>query len=159
MSNYHSREDLTRTINEVVLENVKFEFEQEFNPEQVQKWIFENQGRNGFAGIPVIGGTVFRNYVLRVKGELLAEVKKEEAKVHTENPATWWDHFKLQHFPASWLRRWPVKMKHEDIVVTFSRRFIFPDAYEAGNQFKSFTINDDDPHIKRTTRVVITPNR
>lgn len=147
--------DPDHVTTEVILEQMRIDFEQYFHPELIARWRMEARADNGLNG----PRHPFDGLAIAVRGEILAEVKKEEAKVHTENPASWWDHFKVQHFPASWLRRWPAKMKHEDIVVTFSRRFIFPDAYEMGGQYRTFAINDADPEVSRSMRVVVKRDR
>ena len=63
--------------------------------------------------------------------EFAAGEKKYITVVLTKTqPATWWQHFKQENFPAWALRAFPVKytFQTETRTVEFDRTFVFPEA-------------------------------
>lgn len=53
--------------------------------------------------------------------------KEETITLDVSYPATWWDHFKQRWFPSSWQRRWPVRMKREQMHVTLAHHIHYPE--------------------------------
>lgn len=69
----------------------------------------------------------------RVQTHNLPPDQITETRSHTTTqPATWWQHWKQDHAPQWWLRRWPVRetaTEHTLVVTVNLRRFhVYPDA-------------------------------
>lgn len=65
--------------------------------------------------------------VVRLRAEVLGEtVRRNEHVVRTWHPASWWQHWKQEHAPKWWLRRWPVRQVPTETVVRFSEIATFP---------------------------------
>jgi len=70
---------------------------------------------------------VTRDVILRF--QLRVAARKYATKT-VSYPATWWDAFKRRWFPASWLRRWPVRFES----VTMEACAYYPDIEVPGEE-------------------------
>lgn len=65
---------------------------------------------------------------IRMRSYILGQEDHQRYSVSVDIPATWWQHFKQDHAPGWFVRRFPVKTKTVPRTVEFNHKMLFPKA-------------------------------
>lgn len=90
-----------------------------------------------------------RGLMVRLRGFILAD-KPILEPIRVKEPESWWQHFKMEHFPVSFLRRWPVKYKITEIIRPYTIH-VCPHANVAWPKNEHFKFLMDAPEVTGNT--------
>ena len=118
-----------RDLQKFILEKTKFVIAERFHNSFLEDVKYE-----------VIIDREIKGLLLRLEKDIFSEHVESSTKTFTY-PKTWWDHFKLDHFPFWLSRRFPPKLSVKKI--TFERKVMYPKlaiAMRDDERFKEFYV-------------------